>query len=69
MGPGNKFVRTQYFATLLRATALRAVVFTRRSVATDVVTGVLCVFYKTKASSVYTEVLTTGLIYKTLFDV
>lgn len=43
MGPGNKFVSTQYFATLLKATAFKAVVFTRKSVGTDVVGGGLCV--------------------------
>lgn len=39
IGPGNKFVNTQYFATLDNAT-FTAAVFTRKSVA-DVVAGKL----------------------------
>lgn len=42
MGPGSKFVRTQYLATLLNATAFKAVVFTLKSVGTVVVGSWFC---------------------------
>lgn len=39
IGPGSKFVNTQYLATLLKATAFKAVVLTLKSVGTVVLVG------------------------------